>query len=145
MKIGIEAQRIFRKNKHGMDYVVLQEILQLPKIDHKNEYYTYLVDRNGTVNEAVDPYAKGVGANGNRGMVVDLDSTDPDGWDTDEHVLFDNPGEAVVWEVHVRDFSIDVSSGVSEANRGKYLAFTEGNTTVNGEGKIATCVVCRGI
>ena len=42
MKIGIEAQRIFRKNKHGMDYVVLQEILQLPKIDHKNEYYVFV-------------------------------------------------------------------------------------------------------
>ncbi len=108
--------------------------------DHKNQYYTYLVDRNGVVAEAVDPYAKAVGANGNRGMVVDLDSTDPDGWDQDQHVLFDNPGEAVVWEIHVRDFSIDVSSGVSEANRGKYLAFTEGNTTVNGEGRIASCV-----
>ena len=108
--------------------------------DLKNKYYTYLVERNGVVNEAVDPYAKGVGANGNRAMVVDLDSTDPAGWDQDQHVLFDSPGEAVVWEVHVRDFSIDVSSGVSEKNRGKYLAFTEGNTTVNGEGKIASCV-----
>ena len=108
--------------------------------DLKNTYYTYLVDRNGTVNETVDPYAKAVGANGDRSMVCDLDSTDPAGWDQDNHVLFDNPGEAVVWEIHVRDFSIDVSSGVSEANRGKYLAFTEGNTTVNGEGKIASCV-----
>ena len=108
--------------------------------DLKNTYYTYLVTRNGVVSETVDPYAKGVGANGDRSMVVDLDSTDPVGWDQDSHVLFDNPGEAVVWEIHVRDFSIDVSSGVSEANRGKYLAFTEGNTSVNGEGKIASCV-----
>ena len=108
--------------------------------DLKNTYYTYLVTRNGVVSETVDPYAKAVGANGNRSMVCDLDSTDPAGWENDSHVLFDNPGEAVVWEVHVRDFSIDVSSGVSEANRGKYLAFTEGNTTVNGEGKVASCV-----
>ncbi len=108
--------------------------------DLKDKYYTYLVSRNGVVKETVDPYAKAVGANGDRGMIVDLDSTDPDGWDKDNHVLFDNPGDAVVWEVHVRDFSIDVSSGVSEANRGKYLAFTEGNTTVNGQGKIASCV-----
>lgn len=42
MKIGIEAQRIFRKNKHGMDYVVLQEILQLQQIDHQNEYYVFV-------------------------------------------------------------------------------------------------------
>ncbi len=108
--------------------------------DHKNEYYTYIVNRNGVAQEAVDPYAKAVGANGNRGMIVDLDSTDPDGWAQDQHVLFENPGDAVVWEIHVRDFSIDVSSGVSEANRGKYLAFTEGNTTVNGEGRVASCV-----
>ena len=42
MRIGIEAQRIFRKNKHGMDYVVLQEILQLQQIDHENEYYVFV-------------------------------------------------------------------------------------------------------
>ena len=42
MKIGIEAQRIFRENKHGMDYVVLQEILELQKIDHKNEYFVFV-------------------------------------------------------------------------------------------------------
>ena len=42
MKIGIEAQRIFRKNKHGMDYVVLQEILQLQQIDTENEYYVFV-------------------------------------------------------------------------------------------------------
>ena len=39
MKIGIEAQRIFRKNKHGMDYVVLQEIRELQRMDLENEYY----------------------------------------------------------------------------------------------------------
>ena len=42
MKIGIEAQRIFRKNKHGMDYVVLQEILELQKMDTENEYYVFV-------------------------------------------------------------------------------------------------------
>ena len=42
MKIGIEAQRIFRKNKHGMDYVVLQEIIELQKMDTKNEYYVFV-------------------------------------------------------------------------------------------------------
>ena len=108
--------------------------------DYKNKYYTYVVDRNGVISETQDPYATAVGANGNRSMVCDLDATDPDGWDSDDHVFFDNPGEAVVWEVHVRDFSIDVSSGVSEQNRGKYLAFTEGDTTVNDKGKVASCV-----
>ena len=42
MRIGIEAQRIFRKNKHGMDYVVLQEIRELQKIDTRNEYFVFV-------------------------------------------------------------------------------------------------------
>ncbi len=108
--------------------------------DYKNKYYTYVLTIDGETKETQDPYSKAVGANGDRSMVCDLQSTNPDGWENDKHVLFDNPGEAVVWEVHVRDFSIDVSSGVSEENRGKYLAFTEGNTTVGGKGKVATCV-----
>ena len=66
-------------------------------------------------------------------MVVDLDSTDPQGWDSDKHVLFNSASEAVVWEVHVRDFSASSTSGVSEQNQGKYLAFTEGGTTLNSD------------
>ena len=42
MRIGIEAQRVFRKNKHGMDYVVLQEIKELQKMDTKNEYFVFV-------------------------------------------------------------------------------------------------------
>ncbi len=108
--------------------------------DYKNVYYTYLLTIDGNTQETQDPYATAVGANGERSMVVDLDSTDPEGWEDDEHVLFNSAAEAAVWEVHVRDFSISPSSGVSEENKGKFLAFTEGNTTVNGEGDIATCV-----
>lgn len=108
--------------------------------DQKNVYYTYLVTVGETTNETGDIYAKAAGVNGNRSMVVDLDSTDPEGWAEDQHILYDNPTDAVVWEVHVRDFSIDTSSGVSEKNRGKYLAFTEMGTTLNGSGDISTCV-----
>lgn len=109
--------------------------------DLKNMYYTYSVTNNGRTEETVDPYAKAVGVNGERGMVVDLDSTDPENWDNDtafQRVA--NQTDASVWEVHVKDFSYDVSSGVSEANRGKYLAFTEDDTTLYGEGKISTGV-----
>ena len=42
MKIGIEAQRIFRKNKHGMDYVVLQEIKELQQMQTSDEYYVFV-------------------------------------------------------------------------------------------------------
>lgn len=110
--------------------------------DIVNTYYTYKVTANGKTNEAVDIYAKATGVNGDRAMVVDLDSTDPDNWDED----YDSKREAMkiseisVWEIHIRDFSIDVSSGVSSENRGKYKAFTETGTTINGEGKVSTCV-----
>ncbi|MBQ8860635.1 MAG: type I pullulanase [Ruminococcus sp.] len=108
--------------------------------DYKDIYYTYLLTIDGSTSETQDPYATAVGANGERSMIVDLDATDPEGWEEDEHVLFDSAAEASVWEIHVRDFSISPSSGVSDEYKGKYLAFTEGNTTVNGEGDIATCV-----
>ena len=80
--------------------------------NHKNVYYTYLVTVNGTTNETQDVYSKATGVNGNRSMVVDLDSTDPEGWDTDNHVFQATPTSSVVWEVHVRDFSISKDSGV---------------------------------
>lgn len=110
--------------------------------DIVNTYYTYKVTANGKTNEAVDIYAKATGVNGDRAMVVDLDSTDPDNWDEDYNSKREamKISEISVWEIHIRDFSIDVSSGVSEENRGKYKAFTETGTTINGEGKISTCV-----
>ncbi len=109
--------------------------------DYKNVYYTYLVNVKGSTNETQDVYSKAVGVNGNRSMVVDLDSTDPEGWSSDKHVLFNGAQEAVVWEVHIRDFSISSTSGVSEDNKGKYLGFTEGGTTLSGKsGQPSTAV-----
>ena len=109
--------------------------------DHKNQYYTYIVNVKGATNETQDVYSKATGVNGKRSMVVDLDSTDPDGWSNDNHVFFNAAQEAVVWEVHVRDFSIAANSGVSEDNMGKYLAFAEGGTKLNGDANgISTCV-----
>ena len=106
--------------------------------DIKNTYYTYIVTTDGKAQETCDIYAKAVGVNGNRAMVVDLNSTDPDGWDKDKHITYDSPTDTVVWEVHVRDFSISPDSGVTDANKGKYLAFTEKGTTLNSQGVIST-------
>ena len=102
--------------------------------DLNGVYYTYLVKVNGEQIEAVDPYARTTGVNGNRGMILDLRSTDPAGWSEDVNP---NPlksyTDAVLYELHVRDFSIDETSGVSEKNRGKFMAFTEkGTKTPNG-------------
>ena len=106
--------------------------------DYKNIYYTYLVtaaNTNGQVEtkETQDIYSKAVGCNGDRSMVVDLDSTDPEGWENDKHVLRDNLTQSAVWELHIRDFSCDPNSGISEKNRGNYLAFTEGGTKLNSD------------
>ena len=98
--------------------------------DLNGTYYTYSVTRKGETVEAVDPYARTTGVNGNRGMIVDLDSTDPAGWENDTYVTQSSYTDAVIWELHVRDFSIDESSGME--NKGKYLAFTEEGTTVPG-------------
>lgn len=95
--------------------------------DLSGTYYTYSVTVDGTTSEAVDPYAKAVGINGNRGMVINLDTTDPAGFTEDTRPALVNSTDAVIYELHVRDFSIDKSSGMK--NRGKYLAFTEKGTT----------------
>ena len=88
------------------------------------KYYTYTVTTAVGTNEAVDPYARSAGLNGLRGMIIDLDSTDPQGW---VNTPFDNPAvenytDAEIWEIHVRDFSNKISSS---QYKGKYLAFTE--------------------
>lgn len=109
--------------------------------DLLNKYYTYSVTHGKTIKETADVYAKACGVNGQRSMVVDLSTTNPDGWENDKHVLIQNQTDASVWEISVADFSSSESSGVSEANRGKYLAFTEEGTTVNGvQGASSTCV-----
>ncbi len=95
-------------------------------------YYTYTVTTAVGTQEAVDPYVKSAGVNGKRGMVTDLSKTDPDGW---EKTFYDPPissySDAIIWEVHVRDFSNKISSS---QYKGKYLAFTE-TGLVNEHGK----------
>ena len=90
-------------------------------------YYTYTVTTAVGTQEAVDPYAKAVGVNGDRGMVIDLALTDPEGF---REEIFDpkltSYRDAVIWEVHVRDFSNKISSSKYP---GKYLAFTETGLT----------------
>ena len=91
-------------------------------------YYTYTVTVEGVANEACDPYARTTGVNGQRAMVIDLDSTDPEGWDADRDPHYgDSITDAVIYELHVRDLSIDESSGIT--NKGKFLGVVESGTT----------------
>lgn len=100
--------------------------------DLNGTYYTYLVSVGGNENEACDPYARTTGVNGKRAMILDLASTNPDGWENDTNP---NAGmaynDAVIYELHVRDLSSDESSGIQ--NAGKFLGLTEtGTTTASG-------------
>ena len=100
--------------------------------DLNGVYYTYSVTVDGTTREACDPYARTTGVNGQRAMVIDLRSTDPEGWDTDVDPHYGNSiVDAVIYELHVRDLSIDESSGIQ--NKGKFLGIIEeGTTNANG-------------
>ena len=96
--------------------------------DLHGTYYTYLVDVDGVTNEACDPYARAVGVNGKRAMVIDLDSTDPEGWENDTDPHYGNTiTEAIIYELHVRDLSVDENSGIT--NKGKFLGLIETGTT----------------
>lgn len=92
--------------------------------DYANLYYTYEIHRGNQVEETADIYANACGINGLRSMVVDLESTDPAGWKNDHRVL-KNHTFGTIYELHIKDFSYDENSGVTEKNKGKYLAFTE--------------------
>lgn len=91
--------------------------------DYKNQYYNYIVTIDGTERETADPYAKGATANGKRGMIVDFASINPEGWGQHHIPKPLKATESITYEMHVRDFSVDQNSGIS--NKGKYLAFTE--------------------
>lgn len=96
--------------------------------DLNKKYYTYNAYFEGDkVNkDIVDPYARTVGVNGKRGEIIDLDSTDPSGWDKDTRHTYANPSDMSIYELHIRDFSVDPDSGIK--NTGKYIAFTEKGT-----------------
>lgn len=112
--------------------------LELPG-DYEGIYYTYEISNFGVSTETADPYAKAAGVNGRRSMVVDLSKTNPPGWENDMVQRPEHQTDAIVWEVHVGDFSNDPNCGVRKEWRGKYLAFTETDTTLP-DGKTPTCL-----
>lgn len=92
--------------------------------DLNGKFYMYrVVYGDGTIVEAADPYAVAVSVNGLRSAIVDMRSTDPSGWEQDQCPVTESPVDAVIYELHVRDFSSHESSGA--AYKGKYKAFTE--------------------
>jgi pullulanase len=135
------ANRIlFRLYKEGFGGVALQEfqmerdqsgtwILEISG-NYENLFYTFQVrDHAGWLIEGPDIYAKAVGVNGKRGAIIDFTKTHPEGWQFDKRPAQTNPTDMVIYEIHVRDFSIAASSGVQ--NRGKYLGFVERGTKLS--------------
>ena len=103
------------------------------KADLKGTYYAYQVEQDGQwLAEAPDPYVKAVGVNGKRGMVVDLAETNPEGWAEDKRPTLENFNDIIIYELHVRDLSMDDNSGIQ--NKGKFLGLSEtGTTSAEGE------------
>ena len=99
--------------------------------DVNGVYYTYLVMVDGVITESCDPYARTTGVNGNRAMVIDLASTNPEGWDEDRNPNADlSITDAFLYELHVRDLSMHRSARIK--HKGKYLGLTETGTTTKG-------------
>lgn len=93
------------------------------KSDLKGKYYLFSVYNSAQPDNTPGIFAKAVGVNGKRGAIVDLRDTDPEGWADDVRPAISNPCDLVIYEMHHRDFSVDLSSGIK--NKGKYLALTE--------------------
>ncbi len=101
--------------------------------DKQGLIYNYRVALEGTTNEAVDPYVRATTINGARGVVVDLAATNPANWKKTKPTFSGKATDAVIYELHVRDLSMDSSSGIPAAHKGKFLAFTDLNTSSNGQ------------
>ena len=89
------------------------------------------MDYDGIEQETVDIYSRSAGVNGAMGMVLDLESCNPAGWENQDYVKLEHPTDACVYELHVRDFSIDKSGNF--CYKGRFLAFIE-NGVINAAG-----------
>lgn len=115
-------------------------------------YYDFTLEMNGETVKSYDPWARACNCNGGRSMAVDLSKTNPEGWETDRNwfevknrketnnTAYGVSGEQIIYEIHVKDFSYDKASGVPEAYRGKYKAFTLEGMSLRGEGRLPTCL-----
>ncbi len=95
--------------------------------NQEGKFYNFRVrNSNQWSNEVPDPYARFIGVNGKRAMIIDPLRTNPAGWETDKGPGLDAATDAVIYELHVRDASIASNSGIR--NKGKYLGLAETGT-----------------
>lgn len=138
-----DADKVFSMYK---DNIAGSYIIDIPKEDNEKKYYLYRfyfkdIDLHGNVIDkityAIDPYAKSIGINGEKGYLVDINNITnmPLGWKSYKRPEITKK-DSIIYEVHLRDFTIDESSGVSKNFRGKFLGFAEENTTITYKNKI---------
>lgn len=101
-------------------------------------YYDYHIRTDGELLRTADPYAVGCGCNGYRSMVVNLERTNPEGFGEDRAPGL--PVENIIYELHIKDFSHDPDTGIPQAYRGKYKAFTVGDSNLAGSREHSTGV-----
>ncbi len=106
--------------------VTIPNLLEVDRDNPDNVRYAYSDEGKTVTNEVVDIYAKAVSVNGNRGMIVDLETTNPKNFENDVKPELKSFADMSIYEVHVRDFSTSITSGMK--NKGKFLAFTEEGT-----------------
>ena len=107
------------------------------KGDLKGMYYTYQVNILGNwLKETPGIYAKAVGVNGDRAMVLDLKTTNPENWENDTYVTLKTPNDAIIYELHIRDVTIQPEANSSYP--GKYLGLVESGTESNQD--VATAI-----
>lgn len=96
-------------------------------------FYTYIYEFDYSKRfESGDLYAVACGINGKRSAIIDMSKTNPFGWDYTKRVVCNSPCDAVIYECHIRDFSIDESGGIMLKYRGKFLGMAENGLTNNG-------------
>jgi len=101
--------------------------------DLHGKYYTYRVTNGSSIHEVIDPYAQSSGVNGHRGMILDFTKTNPQGWNYDNRLVnIENPTDAIIYELHVRDLTVHSSWNGNSAYRGKFLGLTQTGTSHNG-------------
>ena len=99
------------------------------KVDEnlKGKFYTFQIKINEKwMDETPGIWVKATGVNGKRAAIIDFSETNPEGWENDKRPILENFTDIMLYEVHVRDFSVSPNSGIK--NKGKFLAFTERDT-----------------
>ena len=127
-KDGQTGETYHKTNLQQLENGIWSTVL---KGDYEGKFYTFKINDGEWLEEVPDIYARCVGLNGKRGMIFNPENTNPENWEKDNGPRFENFTEAIIYETHIRDFSVDENSGIDE--KGKYLGFTQCDTkTING-------------